>query len=500
MSRILQGGNKRLSVRLRDFYEQYFILEKLNNWVGYTLGIGVALLIGVVTPFQPMFGMGLVGAIIGIIVLVTILSNTVAGLYINAFYAFSIYFITRIANIPSFPVGVVTDLLIYITFLSLFLRRLNWKEMFGKFSRSAIGGLILINVLYLLLQFFNPNAHSFDGWYQAFRRVFGAVLLLLTCFAAFDNYEQMRKFFYFLFVLCALAGFYGCIQQWHGLFPFEMDAAVMMATHGSGVIDPNYRKFSTFPDCSAFGTLMSAAAVFYLVLAMYEQRPKYRNGMLLGVLFMIMGMGYSGTRTANAMLVAGVFMYCLLTIDKKSTRIFAGIAGFLLIVILYAPFYSNATINRFRTTFQSKQDASYQLRLANRAFIQPYIYSHPIGGGLGTTGGTGQAFNPGHFLAGFSPDGAYLQRALETGYIGLILGCLLYFLVLKRGIQGSFRSRSEKVKILCAAATASLFSLYVGEYTQVAIGQITDMVFYYPILALLMKEEEIDRRAVAEQI
>ena len=50
--------------------------------------------------------------------------------------------------------------------------------------------------------------------------------------------------------------------------------------------------------------------------------------------------------------------------------------------VLFAPIYGNGTINRLRSTFQISTDASLQVRDVNRHFIQPYSYSHPIGGGI----------------------------------------------------------------------------------------------------------------------
>ena len=154
---------------------------------------------------------------------------------------------------------------------------------------------------------------------------------------------------------------------------------------------------------------------------------------------------------------------------------------------MYAPIYGNATINRLRTTFNASDDQSFKVREKNRAFIQPYMYSHPIGGGLGTTGDAGVQYNPSHFLAGFPPDSGYLKKALETGWIGLILICVLYFVVLKNSIRGYFESKSNNIKVLFAACCGCLFSFYIADFAQDAIGQITDTVVYYPIISLTLR-------------
>ena len=160
---------------------------------------------------------------------------------------------------------------------------------------------------------------------------------------------------------------------------------------------------------------------------------------------------------------------------------------FLLVGILYAPIYDNSTINRFRSSFTGSDDESYKVRVMERNYIRPYMLSHPFGGGLGTTGNLGLLLNPGHFLAGFQTDSGYLQLALETGWIGLIITCTMFFLVLKGGAGGYFHCRDEEMRSVYAASTCALFCYYVGMFAQSMIGSITDMAFYYPVLAIILR-------------
>ena len=172
--------------------------------------------------------------------------------------------------------------------------------------------------------------------------------------------------------------------------------------------------------------------------------------------------------------------------------IFAFGCALVFLFLLYAPIYGNGTINRFRTSFIGKEDASYNVREINRSIIQPYIYSHPIGGGLCTSGEPGLRFNPGHELAGFPPDSGYLRKALETGWIGLIMIIVLYFITLKFGIQSYFRTKNDQSRVIYVACIACLFALYIAEFPQEAIGQITDMVLYYPFIAILIQMRKMD--------
>jgi putative inorganic carbon (hco3(-)) transporter len=484
-------GNR--SFRLGKFVQTTFLEKKLDNWFGYLLIILLAVILGYVNTLHPLVGIGLIGGVIGLVIVGLCLFNAEAGMYINFFYSFSIFHISRLFFNDNFPVGMVSDLLVLTTFFGLFLQRTNVKDSLNRLTRSTVGICILIYFFYLLIELFNPDSKSFEGWFMAFRKVFSSVALLFVAYTVLNTYQRITRYLKVVFIGCTIAGIYGCIQQWHGLFDFER--AWAFASEKRFVltyIGDNFRKFSTFSDCSAFGVVMAAGSAFFIIIGLNREKRSEKLVLFGGSLFMLLSMVYSGTRTANAMLVAGVFMYILLTFEKKSTRIFAFFAVSGLLFILYAPFYSNQQINRFRTTFSSSKDESYKVRIVNRAFVQPYIHSHPIGGGLGTTDAAGLRYQPGHYLAGFPTDSGYLKKALETGWVGLGILCILYFVVLKEGVRGYFACKDEKLKVLYAACTVFMFCFYVGEYPQNAIGQITDVVIYYPLIAVILKLKELD--------
>jgi hypothetical protein len=102
------------------------------------------------------------------------------------------------------------------------------------------------------------------------------------------------------------------------------------------------------------------------------------------------------------------------------------------------------------------------------------------------------AYNPGHYLAGFPPDSGLLKKALEIGWIGFSMICILYFLILRTGIRGYFACRDEKIRLIYAGATSAIFAFYLGDFSQEAIGQTTDIVVYYPFIAILLRLKEFD--------
>ena len=308
---------------IEKFWNNNFIYQKLNNWVGYILFTLIAIAFGYVFAHQTVIGLGLIGTIISLAVLITCLVNTEAGLYIIIVYSFFAFLFTRLFY-PDFPSGVASDILIVATLFSLFIKRVNLKSTFNQFMRSPVIIAITVLFFYLMIELFNPYAHSFNGWYQTFRKLLDSVFLLFIAYKVLDNYASIRRFLTLLFIVCTVCGMYGCFQQWHGLFAGEK-AWVMADPIRFGLIfiDGDFRKFSTMSDPTAFGIIMASSGVLFSILALNEKKLKTKLVIIAGLIFIFLGMAYSGTRTADAMAAAGFGMFILLSLNKKNTQIFA---------------------------------------------------------------------------------------------------------------------------------------------------------------------------------
>jgi hypothetical protein len=160
--------------------------------------------------------------------------------------------------------------------------------------------------------------------------------------------------------------------------------------------------------------------------------------------------------------------------------------------VLFAPI-DNPTLNRMRSTFDTKEE-SLNLRTLNRKSIQPYIYAHPIGGGVATSGVEGMRFNPTHPLAGFPPDSGLLKLALDMGWIGLAITVMLFLMVLYQGIHYYFRMKNEEYKKYMVATTCAIFAMIITLYAQVTIGQMPTVFFIFGMMSLLKRLMEFDEK------
>jgi cell division protein FtsW (lipid II flippase) len=153
---------------------------------------------------------------------------------------------------------------------------------------------------------------------------------------------------------------------------------------------------------------------------------------------MLISSSYSGTRTATAMIGIGLLYYLFFEINNVRVLLSMFVLFAVFMAIIFGPFHG-PTVRRIRSTFQPSEDASYQVREYNRERIRPYILSHPIGGGLFTSGGTIKDLGY-HPLASIPPDGYFMRMAMETGWIGLLIQLVLFGTIIIVGIRIYFQT------------------------------------------------------------
>jgi hypothetical protein len=254
------------------------------------------------------------------------------------------------------------------------------------------------------------------------------------------------------------------------------------------------RKFSMLSDPSIFGLFMGQSCLAVVMLAMGPFKNSYR--ILMGVLALVMfiSMSYSGTRTAMAMVAIGLAFFVVLTLRSRRTIMVAIGLVFAGVIVMVGPFYGG-TVNRIRSTFNPSEDNSMLVRDNKRIRLQEYVLSHPIGGGLATTGRNGVTYSPGHFLAGgWDPDSGYLLTALEMGWIGLIIFQVFFFIVMVRGIKNYFALKDPLLKTLNLTYIVPFFALSVAHFTQDAMFQKPVNIIVIVTYALMIKIPTFEKK------
>jgi len=115
-----------------------------------------------------------------------------------------------------------------------------------------------------------------------------------------------------------------------------------------------------------------------------------------------------------------------------------------------------------------------------------------LGGGLGATGTWGHRFSPDSYLANFPPDSGYVRVAVELGWMGLLVFCILMFTILRTGINNYYKIKDPQLKSYCLSCVLIVFALNVGNYPQEALVQFPTNVYFYLVLAMIMVTLRLD--------
>jgi hypothetical protein len=478
---------------IASWFKESFFIKRFNSPVGKVimalLGIAVAFLTVKINKVIPI---GIAGLLGGILFVVACLRFPEFAYYS---YAFSIFFFTllvRLFNLPV-PLGISVEGIGLLAAASVFAEQFRKRAEFVSFWKSPISLMVLVMFIYTLLELFNPEAHRITAWFNYFRKQIVFLIYFQMSYFVLDSMDRIRRFVKMWIYVSLVACAWGIKQQYIGFSFYEelwinSDPRITELLFQGGM----FRKFSLLSDPAAYGVLTASSTVFTLVLAMREPDKKKKRNLFILTIIQFLAFGYSGTRTGNLMIIAGLLMYFFLTITEKNTLRLIMIAVFAFIFLFFGPMKNSPVILRMKSTFEGTKDPSAAVREYNRKRIQPFIHARPFGAGLNTVEMEGQQYYPNNPLAYFPPDSGYLKFLLQYGWVGFALQMFLFFLVLQRGVYGFYTCRDPELKTIYIAITICIFSLLVGHYSQLGIANYPQILFYYGALVILIRLKDFD--------
>jgi putative inorganic carbon (HCO3(-)) transporter len=464
--------------------------RNILNYLIIVLWILAIPAIAFISSMDYKFSIAAFAGVMGLILAVISLLNYRVGYYILITVSLSVHVLERMSG-AELPVGILLDGLLLVILAGIIFDKKVREKSNIDYLRDPLLLILYLYTCYLLIQCLNPNMFSMQGWIIYIRVFIRNLIFLFITMRLMNSWKDIHTFFKFWLTLSTLAALYGCLQQVTGLLPFERayinrypDKFITVMIQGRA------RIFSFMADPAAFGVLMACGVIIGLVLLtagkeIISMQKKLLLLMMIGV--HLLALGFSGTRTAYVMLPMGLLLFFLVNLHNRNTIIAACITVMGMLALLFGPFYGNATIVRIRSAFIGTKDESLNLRDVNRHSVQPYIYTHPIGGGIMTTGNDGNLFNPGHRLAGFQTDSGYLHTALELGWIGLIIVCLYMFMGLQYAVSNYFKNDDPLNKLLLIGIAAVMFAIIVAQYAQEAAGLVETSIFLNALLAISVK-------------
>ncbi len=486
---------------VRDWLRYHFVDKKFSTWPGFfVFGILSVALAYVTVLIDYKLSFVLTGLFITALMFILIMKFPNFGFFLIIVYSALPSTLSRLAGNDDIPFGSLTDLLIYITLFSVISKYDLRKRVDARFWNNPIFIVMIMLLLYYIAESVNPNMYNILGWVSYTRKYIAVLCFFYISYALLNTWKATKYFINFSIILTTLLAVYACKQQWFGMATFEMN--YIMRTKGQlelllqgGLL----RKFSTLSDPASTGILFSSVAVQCMILFLREANIKKRIWLAIAIIFNLLGYGYSGTRTATLMIVAGIAFYSIATLYELRTLIFVAGVIVAFTVLMTMPFNPPA-IGRIRSTFTGTKDASALVRDINRHRVQPYLYKHPMGGGIFTAITEGPKYNPEHYLAGFPPDSGYMKVFAEQGWIGLTLLLISYFVIMQYGLNKFYKARDPEIQNQSIALLTMIFTLMVGQYSQFAMGIEPQIYFYLGTLIFFLKLPDYDKNKFHEQI
>jgi len=444
--------------------------------------------------FGAAFGFIFLALIIGIPVTIYSMVNLKFGVICLLIFS---YFLGFNRFIKDVPLGVAMDILLCAMLLGLLVEK--WKKNDYSASSNPISYVVWIWIIYNMLEFFNPMA-SRQVWIYVIRGIALLMMFYFIVLHATDNLKFLKTLINLWLVLTLLGALYGLFQEFHGLSQAEKDWVARDEFRFNLIFNwGRYRIFSFFTDPTIFGILMAYTGLFCIALLPGPFKLWYKVFLCFCACTMLLAMVYAGTRTAYAMIPAGLLFFALLTLQRR-TLVICGVIGAIGAGIIFSdvrsvgPFLSTSNLERIRSAFKPSEDPSFKVREKSQAFIKPFIQSHPFGAGLGSIGSA--RFTPDSPLAKFAPDSGYVRVAVELGWIGLIVYCLFFSVILITGIRNYYRMNNPLLKTYLAALLGVVFSIVIANYPQEALIQAPTILIFYIIMAFIIKLKKLDESTI----
>jgi len=469
---------------------QSILLHKLLKPSVYILLLAISLLFAVLISTKGLVsGILILIFLIGIPVVYGVVAHPKFGITV-LFIAAYLLFIPMKMDTGGFPLGTVMDVLEYLLILGFFVKQKNDRSW--SIFNDRLSYFTLAWIAYNFVEVANPSSVSPMAWIYTIRTT-AVVIIMYFVFVYQIRETSFIKLIFKIWIVLAIVGAAdGFKQENFGYFQSEHD--YLYNDPGKVAllfIDGHMRRFSIFSDPVAFAYNMAAASVLCITL-MFGPIKAYKKYILGAIVaFLMFCMLYSGTRGSYPLIPVALIMLAILNYNKK-VLIFAIAAAIFFVGLIFVP-TGNASIMRFQSAFKPNNDPSFNLRKMNQARIRPFILSHPLGGGLGSTGIWGQKFAPGSMLANFPPDSGYVRVAVESGTIGILLLCSLVFVALLTGINNFYLIRDPVLKNYSLAATLVVFTYNIGNYPQEAIVQFPSNVIFFLCMALIPICRRLDR-------
>ena len=471
----------------------------IQDWRKVAVILGLSALMGIMIAMGGLLASAaLLGLPVGILLVSWLFRDAHAGINLSILIGF---FSSGIGRYVDAPWGLLMDAFLFISWLSLLLRKpgtVPWRHL-----RNDVMLVALIWYGLVVLEIANPESNGLVCWFYAMR---GAGFYQLLCFGlVFLLYREPKYLDRFLWLMVGyslLGTAWGFRQMITGMDAAEMRWLYVEGHAMTHVLHGVLRVFSFYSDAGQFGSSQAMVALICGIIAVGKVKPWERWFYGIAALVTFIGFAISGTRGALAVPGAGAVVYLIMSKNFKILTIgFLMIAGVFIFLKYTFALQGVEQVRRMRTALNF-EDASLQVRLKNQITFGNYLRSRPFGGGIGAAGFWGYRFNPNSLLANTATDSYYVKVWAETGIIGISLHLFMFGFILGKGAGVLWRIRNPVIHIKSLALYCGVAGILLSSYgnqvfsqmpTGILMGIAIPLIFLAPHYENLLSKQVSSR-------
>lgn len=363
----------------------------------------------------------------------------------------------------------------------------DWKS-----GQNIMTYMFVVWLLYYFLEVLNPN-NVMAAWNI---NITPYALIPLICAFIVPMVIRSKKDIELLLIIWSvfvlIFTIKGYWQKNYGFNSKELYFLYVLGGWRTHIIWSGIRYFSCFSDAANYGVHAAMSAVVFGISAFFVKSMKMRIYFLFIALCGLYGMGISGTRAAMGVVVGGILMVTIIAKNWKAL-----LTGIFVSLSIFCFFYftnignSNQYIFKMRSSFHPSKDASYIVRVENRAKMKELMVKKPIGYGIGLA-------KPGSFESKeqmpYPPDSWLISVWVETGIVGLILYLSIHGILFAWcSWLLMFKVRNKNLRGLVAAWLCMNAGFFIAAYVN-DVMQYPNQLPIYIGFALCFAAPHIDKR------
>ena len=297
----------------KRFVDLFIDLLVSKVWIWLTLSFVLYLFYQLILKQNIFLALGIAILPLLIILLFVIIAYSEKGYY----PVFASHFVLlSISSYMDIKLGVITVLITLAVFMLIIIKgiynRLEWK-----YAINPMFGVYIIWTAYCILEIANPN-HVQEAWNVSITQY---VVYPIVCAVLVPISIKNKTHIHWLLLIWSIfilfAAFKGYWQKNHGFNERELYFLYELGGAKTHIIWSGIRYFSIFTDAANCGVHMGMAVIGFGISSIFTSNKILKLYYLIITVAAIYGMFISGTRAAIAVPMAGIFLFTLLSGNKK---------------------------------------------------------------------------------------------------------------------------------------------------------------------------------------